>query len=171
MDEFRRCMEDLGFVGAGEVYNDYRINEPVYFPLLELAIKMGVPFLEHAGHPGWLDVSQPRISDGKAFADVAKRYPEAMIICGHLCGGGDWEWELEALRDSPSVYLDLSGSIVDEGTAERAVEMLGADRLLFACDNSFTASMGRMRSAHISQADKDKIYGLNWEKMMRRRKV
>ena len=155
----------------GEIYNDYVINDPVFFPLIELTIKLGVPLMEHAGHPSWLDNPQPRISDGAAFADVGKRYPEALIVCGHICGGGDWEWELKALRNSPSIYLDTSGSVVDEGTMEKAVEILGADRLLFACDVSFTASVGRMRSANLSQADKDKIYSLNTQRLLRRRKA
>ena len=92
-----------------------------------------------------------------------------MIICAHICGGGDWEWEIKALRNASSIYLDTSGSVVDEGVVEMAAEVLGADRLLFACDMSFTASVGRMRSAMLSDLDKEKIYSGNMRRILSRR--
>ena len=92
-----------------------------------------------------------------------------MIICAHICGGGDWEWEIKALRNASSIYLDTSGSVVDEGVVEMAAEILGANRLLFACDMSFTASVGRIRSAMLSDLDKEKIYSGNMRGILRRR--
>jgi predicted TIM-barrel fold metal-dependent hydrolase len=168
IDEARRCIEGRGFAGI-KLYNDYVVTEPLVWPLIELAIKLRVPILHHAGHVSWLSAPQPRISDGAAFAEIAKRYPEAMIICAHICGGGDWEWEIKALRNASSIYLDTSGSVVDEGVVEMAAEILGADRLLFACDMSFTASVGRMRSAMLSDLDKEKIYGGNMRRILSRR--
>jgi len=168
LDEVRRCVEERGFVGI-KLYNDYVVTEPVVWPLIELAIELRVPILHHAGHVSWLSAPQPRISDGAAFAEIGRRYPEAMIICAHICGGGDWEWEIKALRNAPSIYLDTSGSVADEGVVEMAVDHLGADRLLFACDMSFTASVGRMRSANVSQAVKEKIYGGNMQRILGRR--
>jgi predicted TIM-barrel fold metal-dependent hydrolase len=168
VEEARHCIEDRGFVGI-KLYNDYVINEPVVWPLIELAIKLRVPILHHAGHVTWLSAPQPRISDGAAFAQIAKRYPEAVIICAHICGGGDWEWEIKALRNASSIYLDTSGSVVDEGVVEMAADILGADRLLFACDMSFTASVGRMRSAMLSDLDKKKIYSGNMQRILSRR--
>jgi len=166
--EVQRCVEDRGFIGI-KLYNDYVVTEPVVWPLIELSIRLRVPILHHAGHTTWLAAPQPRISDGAAFAEIGRRYPEAMIICAHVCGGGDWEWEIKALRNASSIYLDTSGSVVDEGVLEMAVEILGADRLLFACDTSFTASVGRMRSANLSPADKEKIYGRNMQRILSRR--
>ena len=168
LSEVRRCVEDRGFIGI-KLYNDYLVSEPVACPLIELSIELRVPILHHAGHPSWLDHPQPRISDGAAFAEVAQRYPEAAIICAHICGGGDWEWEIKALRNAPSIYLDTSGSVADEGTVEMAVQVLGADRVLFACDTSLTASVGRMRSANLTQPDKEKIMGLNAQRILDRR--
>ena len=166
--EIRRRVEDGGFMGI-KLYNDYNVTEPVVFPIIELAIELRVPILHHAGHTTWLDRAQPRISDGGNFAEVAKRYPEAMIICAHICGGGDWEWTIKALRNAPTVYLDTSGSVVDEGVVEMAVQVMGADRLLFACDESLTASVGRMRGAVISEADRTKIWGANTQRILSRR--
>lgn len=167
-DEVRRYVEEHGFIGV-KLYNDYRANEPVVFPIAELAIELKIPILHHAGHVSWLPSPQPRISDAGHFAELARRYPELMLICAHVCGGGDWEWTIKTLRDAPSVFLDTSGSVADEGVVEMAVRALGAGRLLFACDMSLTASVGRIRGADISDADRKKILGANMERILSRR--
>jgi predicted TIM-barrel fold metal-dependent hydrolase len=169
LEEVRRYVEDKGFIGV-KLYNDYRADEPVLWPLVELTIELGVPILHHAGHANWLPQPQPRISDASHFAELARRYPEATIICAHICGGGDWEWTIKALRNAPTVFLDSSGSVVDEGVVEMAVRVLGAERLLFACDLSLTASTGRIRGAEISEADRKKILGENMQRILARRR-
>jgi len=168
LDEVRYCVEDLGMIGV-KLYNEYFCNEPVVWPMVELCIELGVPILEHAGHSHYYVKEQPRISDGGHVAELANRYPEAMIICGHVGGGGDWEWTIKALRAAPTAYLDTSGSVVDEGMIEMAVRVLGADRLLFGCDMSMTAGIGKIRGAHISEEDKRKILGENMQAILAKR--
>ncbi len=168
-DEINRCVEKLGFIGV-KLYNEYVATEPVVWPIVEQVIQLRVPILHHAGHTNWLNVAQPRISDGGTFAELAKRYPEAMIICAHIAGGGDWEWTVKALRNAPSVFLDTSGSVPDEGTVEMAVRTLGAERVLFGCDMSMTASVGRIRSAELSDSDRVKIMGGNMQRILARRR-
>jgi len=168
LEEIRRSIEDRGFIGI-KLYNDYVATEPVVWPIVELAIELRVPILHHAGHASWLPQPQPRISDAGHLAELSRRYPEAMLICAHICGGGDWEWTIKALRNVPSVCLDTSGSVIDEGVIEMAVRVLGADRLLFACDGSLTASVGRIRSATLSDSDRRKILAGNFQRILSRR--
>jgi uncharacterized protein len=169
-DELSRCVEKMGFIGV-KLYNDYVATEPVVWPLVEQVIKLGVPILHHAGHASWLPSPQPRVSDGGTFAELAKRYPEAILICAHIAGGGDWEWTVKAMRNAPSVFIDTSGSVLDEGTVEMAVRTLGADRVLFGCDMSMTASVGRIRSAELSDSDRTKILSGNMQRILARRRV
>jgi hypothetical protein len=168
LEEIRRYVLDRGFIGI-KLYNDYQVTEPVLRPIVELAIELRIPILQHAAHTSWLSVPQPRLSDGGHLAALAGRYPEAMLICAHICGGGDWEWTVKALRNAPSVYLDTSGSVADDGTVEMAARVLGADRLLFACDLSMTTSTGRIRGAELSDADRRKILGGNMQRILSRR--
>lgn len=161
---------DQGFLGV-KLYNEHQCIEPVVWPVVELATELGVPVLEHAGHSHYYNELQPRISDAGMIAELALRYPEAMLICGHLGGGGDWEWAIKALRDAPSAYADTSGSVVDDGMIEMAAEVLGVDRLLFACDMSLTAGVGKIRSAELSDAAKTKIMGTNMVRIIAARKV
>jgi predicted TIM-barrel fold metal-dependent hydrolase len=167
LDEVRRYVEEHGFIGV-KLYNDYRVTDPVVAPVLELAAKLRIPILHHAGHTSWLPSPQPNISDAGLIAEAARRYPETTLICAHICGGGDWEWSIKALRDTRNVYFDTSGSVADEGTVELAVRTLGADRVLFACDLSMTASVGRIRGAEISEADRQKVLGGNMRNILAR---
>ncbi|MCW5977829.1 MAG: amidohydrolase family protein [Bryobacteraceae bacterium] len=170
LEEVRRYVEDHGFIGV-KLYNDYRADEPVVRPLVELTIRLGVPILHHGGHTSWLDTPQPRISDGSHMAALAGQYPEATLIHAHIGGGGDWEWTVKSLRHAKNVYLDLSGSVIDEGTVEMAARVLGVRRLLFACDLSMTASVGRIRGADLSEEDKRLILGDNMRGILDRRRA
>lgn len=169
-DEITRCVVDNGMVGI-KLYHQYRINEPVQFPLIERCIELGVPILMHAGYPAAPELRerQPRISMGPHFADVAKHYPEAMLICGHIGGGGDWERQLKALREAPSVYLDTSGSVIDAGMIERCVRELGIDRLLFACDGSMERGLGKIADANLTKSQRAKLYSQNFLQILARR--
>jgi predicted TIM-barrel fold metal-dependent hydrolase len=166
-EEIRRYVEDHGFIGI-KLYNEYKCTEPVVFPIVELAIELRVPILHHAGHGHHPIPDQPRISDGGDLAELAARYPEARLICAHVGGGGDWEWTIKALRHARSVFLDTSGSVTDEGIVELAAAVLGADRLLFGCDMSMTAGVGKIRGARIGPEDKQKILGGNMIRLLAR---
>ena len=169
VDEVKRCVIDHGFIGV-KLYNEYFCTDPVVFPVIEAAIELGVPILQHAGHIHYPLPDQPRISDGGRIAELARRYPEARIICAHICGGGDWEWTIKALRDAPSVYLDTSGSVPDDAVVETAVRTLGADRIVFGCDMSMSNGVGRIRGADLSAEDKAKILGGNMARILAGRK-
>jgi len=169
LDEIRRCVEDRGFIGI-KLYNEYTCNEPVVFPIVELAIELSVPILHHASHSHYFVEDQPRMSDSGHLAELARRYPEAMLICAHISGGGDWEWTVKAARHAPNVLLDTSGSVTDEGTVEMAAAVMGADRVVFGCDSSMTAGVGKIRGANLSIQDKEKILGENMMRLLRRRK-
>jgi len=165
LDEIRRSIEERGFMGV-KLYNEHVCTEPVVFPVVELAIELRVPILHHAGRIHHPFPEQPNISDGGDLAELGRRYPEARIICAHVGGGGDWEWTIKALRHAPNIYLDTSGSVVDDDMIGLAASTLGTDRLLFGCDMSMTAGIGKIRAADLEEADKQKILGGNMTRLL-----
>lgn len=165
LEDIRRCVLDRGFMGI-KLYNEYTCTDPLVFPIVELSIELRVPILHHAGHSHYFIKEQPHISDGGHLAELGARYPEARLICAHVGGGGDGEWTIKALRHAKNVYLDTSGSVTDEGIIEMAARILGADRLLFGCDTSMTAGVGKLRGAQLSAEDKRKIFGGNMLKLL-----
>jgi hypothetical protein len=171
-DEISRCIVDGGMIGV-KLYHQYRMSEPVQFPLIERCIELGVPILMHAGYSTAPELreSQPRLSAGEDFEMAARRYPEAMLICGHIGGGGDWEHQIKALRSAPTVYLDTSGSVIDSGLIERCARDLGAERLLFACDLSVERGLGKILGADITARQRAMIFGRNFLAILSRRKT
>jgi predicted TIM-barrel fold metal-dependent hydrolase len=166
--ELERCVVREGMIGV-KLYNQYKINDPVVFPLIERTIELGVPILSHAGRLiTAADVaSQPLTSHAADFVDVGRRYPEAMIIHGHIAGGGDWQWTLKVLRDAPpSIYLDTAGSVMDNGLLERCVRDVGEDRLLFATDMTMEGGVARVRDAEVTDAQREKIFFRNFERVL-----
>ena len=168
LKEIHRCVETLGFVGV-KLYNDYYFDEPVVFPIVELCIELNIPILLHAGYMHYSSGHEGCLSGAERVAALSRRYPNAILICGHIGGGGDWEWAVKASRDSsPNMYLDTSGSVVDEGMIEMAARTIGVDRLLFGCDLSMPGGIGKLRAACLSEQDKRKILGENMQAILQK---
>lgn len=164
----KRIVED-GMIGV-KLYHQYKCSDPVVYPIVEKTIELGVPILQHAGYlTDPLEASrQPNISNAQDIARLAAMFPEAMIIEGHLLGGGDWEWALKILRNTPSVFVDTSGSVIDRGGIEKAVRYVGVDRLLFGTDLSMEEGVGKISEADISEEAKQRIFGGNMSRILER---
>jgi predicted TIM-barrel fold metal-dependent hydrolase len=173
LKELDRCVLGERMVGV-KLYNQYKINDPVVFPIIERTIELGVPILCHAGRLVTdADIAQqPLTSHAADFVDAGGRYPDAMIIHGHIAGGGDWQWTLKVLRAAPpSIYLDTSGSVMDAGLLERCVREFGDDRMLFGTDMAMEGNVARVRDADISDAQREKIFFRNFEAILARRRA
>lgn len=156
--EVERCVKDLGFVGV-KLYHQYFMDNPVQYPLVEKCIELDVPILMHSGHTTdpITHARQPRISDGVHMANIAKRYPEATFLMGHIGGGGDWQWSLKAIADTPNVFADTGGSLLDRPQMEEAVRYIGADRILFATDGTWAAGTAKILGSDLSEEEKKTI--------------
>ena len=162
--EIERCL-DAGMIGI-KIYNQYKIWDPAVWPMLKFAAERRVPVLEHAGHadPNTLR-SQPLLSDGADIARASRLFPDAMIINAHIGGGGDLEWTLRAMRDaSPNAFIDISGSNLDSGQVEMAIEELGVERVLFATDGTIEGCVGKVAGSHLSATEKELV---NWKNAAR----
>lgn len=173
LDEIDRCV-DNGMVMLGELYDAVKINDPLYFPVVERCIKHNIPMMLHGvttlgnWRPGYLPTNPPNSSVPEDFVDIGRRYPEAMIICGHIGGGGNWEYMCRVLQNAPSIFLDTSGSVSDEGMIDMAVKYLGADRLLFATDMNYETGVGKIMWADLNETDRKKIFFDNMNNLFRK---
>ena len=152
--EIDHCVQDLGMIGL-KLYFDYFMDDPVQEPIIEKCIDLGIPIMMHSmrcmdppNHK-----SQPLCSTGVHMANAAKRYPEATFQMGHFTIT-DWEYQLKAIAPYKNIYTDMSGSAYDAPQIEYAVDMLGADRILFATDGSMVSCVGKILGADIRDADK-----------------
>jgi len=170
LEEMTRCIE-AGMIGLGEMYTQVRINDPRYFPIIEKCIELKVPLLSHSSgaRNDTRGTDRPGASNADDFVEIGKRYPEALIIYGHIGGGGDWEYVCKALRHATTIYADTSGSVSDEGMVDLAVECLGVHRLLFATDISFETGVGKILAAKLTEAERRQIFFDNFNGILRKR--
>ena len=173
LEEITRCT-DQGMTGL-KIYNQVKINDPLFYPIIEKFIYLKMIILVHA-HCG-LGVGgqrtkygniQPNASIPEDFTEAAKRYPEAIFQYAHLGGGGDWEYACKALRNYPNVYADTSGSNNAGNMVDIALEYLGEDRLLFGTDGSYYQGVGVILSSKLNDVQKRKIFFENYNNILKK---
>lgn len=174
LEEMKRCIGE-GMVGM-KLYNQFKINNPLVYPLIEQFIKHRMIIHVHGesqlgvgGHRMKYDVNNtPTISVPEDFAEIAKRFPEAMFQYAHIGGGGDWEYACKTLMHYPNIYVDTGGSNNSENMVDFAVEHLGEDRVFFGCDSSFYQGVGNILGSRLSEAQKRKIFFENYNSVLKR---
>lgn len=169
--EIDRCL-DAGMVGI-KLYNQFKYTDPAIHPIAEKCIQRGIPFLGHSAFltdPKTLAL-QPKTSHALDFCALSQRYPELILIMGHVNGGGDWEWAIKGLRECSNVYIDTSGSVLEDDTIESCVRHLGHQRVLFATDATMEGCVGKLLAAEITAEQREDIFWRNFQKILDRRRA
>ncbi|HRE51632.1 MAG TPA: amidohydrolase family protein [Flavitalea sp.] len=171
LEEIDRC-RDAGMIGLGELYNQVKINDPLYYPIIEKCIDISWNIMMHSpiGYSRVkLNPREPKdISLPEDFVDIARRYPEAMFQFAHIGGGIDWEHACKILKDAPNVFVETSGSNNEANMIDFAMKYIGEDRLVFGCDYSFYQGIGQILSAKLTEAQREKIFFGNISKRLKK---
>jgi len=169
LDEIDRCM-DAGMIGI-KLYNQFKYSDPAVFPIAEKCSQRRIPILGHSAFltdPKTLAL-QPKTSHALDFCELSRRYPDLLLIMGHVNGGGDWEWAIKGLRECSNVFLDTSGSVLEDQTIERCVRELGHHRVLFATDATMEGCVGKVLSADLTPEQREDIFWRNFQRILDRR--
>jgi predicted TIM-barrel fold metal-dependent hydrolase len=144
LHEARRCAQDLGMKGLKLMPNMGRFfpNDEQFYPLWELAQKLGLILLIHtgttgvgAGHPGGGGIKLKYSRPIPYIDDLAADFPELKIIMAHP----SWPWQEEQLAmlvHKPNVYMDLSGWSPKyfQPSLVQYANTLAQDKVLFGSD-------------------------------------
>ncbi len=163
--EIRRTVEQ-GAIGV-KLLASRRADDPLLDPICSLAGDLGLPVLHHIWQHRTREWPSQEISDGRDLARLAIRHPDVAFILAHLGGGGDWAHTLPAVRDVPNIYPDLSGSGVDRGMLDAALDALGAQRLLWACDLTMETGLAKLRALEIIGLADDDMADIRWRNAAR----
>ncbi|MEN6544500.1 MAG: amidohydrolase family protein, partial [Armatimonadia bacterium] len=158
--QMKEYFQNPQFVGAKlhPKHAGYQIDCDEARPLLEYLVEVGKPLLEHT----WFD--EMCLATGNA-ADL---FPELVVIMGHM-GGDTWEKALEVAAERPNVYLELCSGLSPWGKLERAVALVGAERLLFGTDLTLLEpgyTLGLVTGAVIGEREKRMILYENGKRLM-----
>ena len=144
-----------------------RADDPLLDPICARAGELGLPVLHHIWQHRTREWPNQEISDGRDLSRLAQRHPRVSFILAHLGGGGDWAHTLPAVRDTPNVFPDLSGSGVDRGMLDAALDALGAQRLLWACDLTMETGLAKLRALEVIGLSESDMADVRWRNATR----
>ncbi len=164
LQELERCVANGPMVGV-KLWVAKRCNSPELDPLIKRITELQAPILQHT----WYKTkgNLPGESTSEDLAELARRHPQAKIICGHT--GGDWRLGIRAIRDVPNVVVDTGGSDPTTGFVEMAVRELGESRVIFGSDvpgRSFASQLAKVQGAEVPELAKRAILRENLRRLL-----
>jgi uncharacterized protein len=158
--EIDRCVRDGPMVGV-KLWVAGKCSAPTIDPIIRRAQELDAVVFQHT----WFKTDETTLAGESTpldLAELARRHPQARLICGHT--GGTWELGIRAVRGSANVSIDLAGSDPTAGLTEMAVRELGARRVLYGSDaggRSFASQLAKVHGAKVSEEAKRLILGEN----------
>jgi uncharacterized protein len=163
------CVREYGFKGL-------KLHEEPEFALTGVlgghamyrkAAELEVPVLIHSWHEEeGLVETLPHTHTGyfpaAMIAELGRRYPRTTFVFAHA--GGMWVKAFQAARPYPNLNFDVSGFDPERGIVEKAVEILGAERVLWGSDvpgRSYVAQLAKVKYAEIGEREKRLILSQN----------
>ena len=163
--EIERCVA-RGAVGL-KLLASRRADDPLLDPLMEAAARHGLPVLHHIWQHRTRHWPGQDISDGADLARLAGRHPSIAFILAHIGGGGDYAHTFAAVPDVPNVYLDLSGSGVDRGMLDQALDAVGPGRLLWGADVTLETGLAKLRALDVMGLPEPDMADVRWRNARR----
>lgn len=164
--EIERCIAEGPMVGI-KLWVARRCSDPALDPIIARASELNALVFQHT----WFKQDGTQLEGESTpldLAELARRHPAAMLVCGHT--GGLWEAGIRAVRELPNVFVDLAGSDPTWGLVEMAVRELGPERVLYGSDapgRSFASQLGKVLGAQISPQARQMILGENLRRLLR----
>ena len=163
--EIERCAA-LGAVGV-KLAASRRADDPLLDPIADAAAAHGFPILHHIWQHRRRDWPMQEASDAVELARLASRHPDVAFILAHIGGGGDYMHTNPAVRELPNVYLDISGSGVDRGMLDLALNAVGPERMLFGTDLTMETGLAKLRALQVIGLDAHAMSAIRWRNAAR----
>lgn len=141
----------------------YPVHGKHYQPVWDYANQTGAVILVHTWD------SDPNCGP-LLFPPIAHQYPKARILLGH--SGVTWRGYMQAMdavEAAPNIFLELAGSQQHRLILERAVERVGAERIVFGSDMPYleaSATLAHVLTARISDTAKEQILRTNFLRLV-----
>lgn len=165
LHEIERCVS-RGAIGV-KLLASRRADDPLLDPIAALAAERRLPLLHHIWQHRRREWPSQEISDGVDLARLAARHPDATFILAHIGGGGDYLHTYPAIADVPNILPDISGSGVDRGMLDSALEALGPERLLWGCDLTIETGLAKLRALEVIGLGDESMAAIRWKNAAR----
>ncbi len=156
-----RCVGELV-----QYIHDWRTDGRLILPVVQLAIRLDVPLMIHAGGE----------EHAEGVERLAEKFPRARIIIAHSAGGRAWRRGVQCIRRFPNVLVEIM-----QGNREQLsvlLEAVGPRRITYGTDFGvhqdpalrYTAGnwlLDMLAEMKLSDADIERIAGGNAREAMR----
>ena len=142
------------------VVQGFHINDPIVYPLLEVAGKWNVPVYFHTGTPVMAIPFQ--------VADLAEKFPEISFVVGHSGYSDFWNDVPYIAAKYENVYFDTSLSLTSRN--EDIVRAGASQRLLFGSDtphSSLGYELKKVKMMDVDEQVQKDILGLNAARLLK----
>jgi len=133
-------------------------------PLTDSAYQMFFEYLNERKMPVLMHTwGESEFNNVSHVAEIARRYPDVILICGHSFSG-NWLEGAKISKDYPNLYYELTAVMDDRGAIEIICENAGSHRVLFGTDLPWFDThhgIGAVLSADINDEDRKNIFFKN----------
>jgi hypothetical protein len=163
--EIERCVGE-GAIGL-KLAASRRADDLLVDEMIAAVRPLGLPVLHHVWQDRKREWPLQEASDANELCRLAARHQSVQFILAHIGGGGDYQHTFSAVREQENILLDLSGSGVDRGMLDGAIEAVGAARLLWGSDITMETGLAKLRAlAHTGLALSD-VSLVRWKNALR----
>ena len=160
--EVKRCIK-AGFRGIKlhPWCHDCPLSSPKYLAVFEEAASQEIPILFHSG--GTLKISDFKYAPLEKILLLAQEFSTVNWIIGHM-GLDRWQEAIDMVAPFKNLYLDITMSMPHPDRVERAVQKVGAHRVIFGTDMTLldpAVPLGLIQGSKISKEEKGLVLGGN----------
>jgi hypothetical protein len=159
----RTALSKWGFRGVKlhPLFGAYLPNDEIVHPIMEEARRARVPVLVHSGHAPF---SLPW-----SIGELAEAFPDVTVVMLHMGGGNGIyiQAAIDTAKRLENVMLETSHMTLYSKVRE-AVEVLGADRVMFGSDYPFGETeieIRKITAAGLSKPELERVFYKNAEEL------
>ncbi len=151
--EMERYLPEDGFVGV-KIYTAGYSGVPADAPIFEDMVA------EVARYASAMLIHTYDIEVGRTLAGYAEKHPGLNFIMGHAAAM-DSDQAAKLARTHPNMYLEFCSSWAGKGKVERAIDICGAEQILYGSDMDLIDPafiIGMFEDAGLTEEQKQMIY-------------
>ena len=159
LPELERCFASPAFRGIKLYPPAGRYDQTAYDPVYAFAAEHSAHILCHT----WG-------RDLNGLVEAAIAHPTVSFLAAHAGSDFAYATYLEAARQAPNLFLDLTYSREHAGMIEHFVAAIGSQRIVWGADSplfSMAQQVGKLACAAISESDKRTIFHDNAAHLLR----
>ncbi len=108
-----------------------------------------------------------RLGDRAVISPLATEHPGTTFVLAALGDDPYWESTIASVAPLANVAVDLSGARTERGMLDRALAVLGPERLLWGTGAQMETGLAQLRALDVIAPGADVIEAIRWKNAFR----